>query len=65
MDSDRYGESRAAYREVQTRHEEIQSIERTLEELAQLFNDVRSCLPLMKLILDVAIARFVCRERSG
>jgi len=40
MDSNRYGESRAAYREVQTRHEEIQNIERTLEELAQLFNDM-------------------------
>ncbi|KAK7693620.1 hypothetical protein QCA50_003189 [Cerrena zonata] len=38
--STRYGESRAAYREVQDRHEDIRKIERTLEELAQLFNDV-------------------------
>ena len=30
-----------AYREVQERHEEIQKIERTLAELAQIFNDVR------------------------
>ena len=28
------------YREVQDRHQDIQKIERTLEELAQLFNDV-------------------------
>ncbi|KAF8503834.1 t-SNARE [Gautieria morchelliformis] len=38
--SDRYGESRAAYREVQERHEDIKRIERTLGELAQLFNDM-------------------------
>ncbi|KZT60450.1 t-SNARE [Calocera cornea HHB12733] len=36
----RYGESRAAYREVQERHEEVQRIEKTLTELAQLFNDM-------------------------
>lgn len=38
--SNRYGESRAAYREVQERHEDIKRIERTLAELAQLFNDM-------------------------
>ncbi|KAI0647179.1 t-SNARE [Trametes meyenii] len=38
--STRYGESRVAYREVQDRHHDIQKIERTLEELAQLFNDM-------------------------
>jgi len=38
--SNRYGESRAAYREVQERHEDIKRIERTLSELAQLFNDM-------------------------
>lgn len=36
----RYTESRAAYREVQERHEDIKRIERTLVELAQLFNDM-------------------------
>ena len=41
MNSNRYGESRAAYREVQERHEDIKRIERTMAELAQLFNDVR------------------------
>ena len=29
-----------AYREVQDRHNDIKKIERTLEELTQLFNDV-------------------------
>jgi syntaxin 1B/2/3 len=43
MTSNRYGESRVAYREVQERHEEIKRIEQTLTELAQLFNDV-GCL---------------------
>ncbi|GJE87191.1 t-SNARE [Phanerochaete sordida] len=38
--SNRYGEARIAYREVQDRHADIQRIERTLEELAQLFNDM-------------------------
>ncbi|KAF7295027.1 Aspartate aminotransferase [Mycena indigotica] len=40
LNSNRYGESRAAYREVQERHEDIKRIERTLGELAQLFNDM-------------------------
>jgi syntaxin 1B/2/3 len=43
--STRYGESRAAYREVQERHEDIRKIERTLAELAQLFNEVRIRVP--------------------
>jgi len=36
----RYTESGAAYREVQERHEDIKRIEKTLAELAQLFNDM-------------------------
>jgi syntaxin 1B/2/3 len=40
MNSNRYGEAKSAYREVQERHEDIKKIERTLTELAQLFNDV-------------------------
>jgi len=40
MSSNTFGESRAAYREVQERHEDIKRIERTLTELAQLFNDM-------------------------
>ncbi len=42
MSSNRYGESRAAYREVQERHADIKRIEKTLTELAQLVNDVRN-----------------------
>ncbi|KAF8163201.1 t-SNARE [Crassisporium funariophilum] len=40
MNSNRYNDSRAAYREVQERHEDIKRIEKTLAELAQLFNDM-------------------------
>ncbi|KAF8231270.1 t-SNARE [Tricholoma matsutake] len=40
MNSNRYGESRAAYREVQERHEDIKSIEANLGKLARLFNDM-------------------------
>lgn len=40
MNSNRLGDSRAAYREVQERHADIKKIEKTLTELAQLFNDV-------------------------
>ncbi|OSC99023.1 t-SNARE [Trametes coccinea BRFM310] len=38
--STRYGESRIVHREVLERHNDIKRIERTLEELAQLFNDM-------------------------
>ncbi|KAG6896347.1 hypothetical protein C0992_008843 [Termitomyces sp. T32_za158] len=40
LSSSRYDGSRAAYREVQERHEDIKRIEKTLGELAQLFNDM-------------------------
>jgi syntaxin 1B/2/3 len=47
--STRYGESRAAYREVEERHHDLQKVEKTLAELSQLFSDVRSPpLPLAK-----------------
>jgi len=36
----RTGESRAAYTEVQERHQDLQRIEQTIAELAQLFNDM-------------------------
>lgn len=45
LNSNRYGDARNAYREVQDRHAEIQKIEQTITELAQMFNDVRSSLP--------------------
>ena len=38
--STRYGESRAAYKEVQERHNDIRKIESELVQLAQLFNEV-------------------------
>jgi syntaxin 1B/2/3 len=40
MDGQRVGESRSAYREVQDRHKDLQRIERTIAELAQLFTDM-------------------------
>jgi syntaxin 1B/2/3 len=40
LNSNRYGEARGAMREVQERHEDIKKIERTIAELAQLFNEV-------------------------
>lgn len=40
MQSNRRGEARAALSEVQSRHREIQKIEQTLTELAQLFQDM-------------------------
>nr|XP_019012203.1 syntaxin 1B/2/3 [Kwoniella pini CBS 10737]OCF50984.1 syntaxin 1B/2/3 [Kwoniella pini CBS 10737] len=40
LSSNRYGDARNAYREVQERHAEIQKIEKTLVELAQMFNEM-------------------------
>ncbi|KAI0341800.1 t-SNARE [Trametopsis cervina] len=40
MNSNRMGEAKSAYREVQERHADIQKIEKTITELAQLFNDM-------------------------
>lgn len=36
----RYGQAQSAYNAVRERHEEIKRIERTMAELAQLFQDV-------------------------
>jgi syntaxin 1B/2/3 len=40
LNSNRYGEARGALREVQSRHEDIKKIEKTLVELAQLFQEI-------------------------
>ncbi|WVQ78776.1 hypothetical protein IAT38_000867 [Cryptococcus sp. DSM 104549] len=40
LNSNRYGSARGAYREVQERHAEIQKIEKTLTELAQMFQEM-------------------------
>jgi len=50
--SNRYGESRAAYREVQERHQDIRRIEQTLTELAQLFNDMATLVAEQQEQLD-------------
>lgn len=53
LNTNRYGESKAAYREVQERHKDIQKIERTLAELAQLFNDMSILVEQQDETLDV------------
>ncbi|KIO20393.1 hypothetical protein M407DRAFT_15984 [Tulasnella calospora MUT 4182] len=40
MNSQRYDQSKVAYNEVRERHKDIQKIEQTITELAQLFNDM-------------------------
>ena len=40
LNSNRYGDARTAYKEVQDRHVEIIKIEQTITELAQMFQDV-------------------------
>ncbi|KAH0827070.1 t-SNARE [Lanmaoa asiatica] len=52
MNSNRYGESRAAYREVQERHQDIQRIEQTIAELAQLFNDMSIMVEQQSDVID-------------
>lgn len=53
--STRYGESRAAYREVQERQQELQKVEATLAELAQLFSEVYNSSFCFTMITDIAI----------
>jgi len=52
MNSNRYGESRAAYREVQERHQDVQRIEQTIAELAQLFNDMSIMVEQQSEVID-------------
>lgn len=40
LSSNRYGDARGAFKEVQERHEDIKKIEKTLTELAQMFNEM-------------------------
>lgn len=42
MSSNRRGQARTALSEVQARHREIQKIEKTMQELAQLFHDMET-----------------------
>jgi syntaxin 1B/2/3 len=41
LSSNRYGDARGALREIQERNQDIKKIEKTLTELAQMFNEVR------------------------
>jgi syntaxin 1B/2/3 len=63
MNSNRYGEARAAYKEVQERHEDIKRIEKTIGELAQLFNDV--CFFQQYFSSEININIWMADERLG
>ncbi|KAF8575797.1 t-SNARE [Ramaria rubella] len=62
--STRHGESRAAYREVQERHEDIIRIERTLGELAQLFNDMSILVEQQEETIDTIQASAMSVEKD-
>jgi len=64
MNSNRYGESRAAYREVQERHEDIKRIEQTLGELAQLFNDMSVLVEQQEETIDVIETQAAAVEKD-
>ena len=64
LNSNRYGESRAAYREVQERHEDIKRIERTLAELAQLFNDVSYSRTAYDISIDQVVQMGILVEQQ-
>ena|SRR5271156_5074471 len=52
MSSSRHGEARSALREVQSRHEDIKRIERTITELAQLFNEMSIMIEVQETMID-------------
>ena len=52
MSSTRHGEARSALREVQSRHQDIQKIERTITELAQLFNEMSIMIEVQEQAID-------------
>lgn len=52
MTSTRQGEARSALREVQSRHQDIQKIERTITELAQLFNEMSIMIEVQESAID-------------
>ena len=65
MSSNRLGQARSAYREVQERHEDIKKIERTLTELAQLFNDVRCAVLLQFGLVVTSYCAFIDERACG
>ena len=52
MTSTRHGEARSALREVQSRHQDIQKIERTITELAQLFNEMSIMIEVQETAIE-------------
>ncbi|KAF8628418.1 hypothetical protein AX15_003940 [Amanita polypyramis BW_CC] len=64
MNSNRYGESRRAYHEVQERHEDIKRIERTLAELAQLFNDMSLVVEQQDEVINVIETQAAAAEKD-
>ena len=52
MTSTRYGEARSALREVQNRHQDIQKIERTITELADLFREMSVMIEVQEPIIN-------------
>src|SRR5579862_5416833 len=52
MTSTRQGEARSALREVQSRHQDIQKIERTITELADLFREMSVMIEVQEPIIN-------------
>jgi len=52
LSGNRRGEARSALREVQARHNEIQRIEKTIVELAQLFNDMEQLVTEQEVMVE-------------
>lgn len=52
MTSTRHGEARSALREVQSRHQDIQKIERTITELADLFREMSVMIEISDPIIN-------------
>jgi len=64
LGSNRRGESTAAYKEVQARHADVQKIEQTLVELAQLFNDLGTMTEKQGETIDVIQEEATKTERE-
>ncbi|KAF9102185.1 Plasma membrane t-SNARE, secretory vesicle fusion [Mortierella sp. AM989] len=54
LQSTRYGDANRALREVQSRHNDIIKIEKTIIELQQLFNDMETLVTEQAIILETA-----------
>ncbi|KAG0310010.1 Plasma membrane t-SNARE, secretory vesicle fusion [Dissophora globulifera] len=54
LQSTRYGDANRALREVQTRHDDIKKIEKTILELQQLFIDMETLVTDQGVVMDAA-----------